>query len=154
MRSKERETKAEKVIKMLGEKYCITLVKRIVCIILAAFEIEKRVISEELKLSLKSIKKYEKMLNNGLPAELMTIKCSSKQSEPEDYRDEIFAEPEAGEYKTLRQIKAMILAKTGLDRSRNSINVFLKKTDIAQSKQDLYLQRQTLSSSALSAKTY
>ena len=128
------ESKIEKVMKILGEKFCITLVKRIICVIQLAFEIEKETIAEKLKLSLKSIKKYDKMLESGLVLEILSIKGSSRKSELEDYKEEIFAELEAGEYKTLRQIKAMIERKTGLSRSRNSINLFLKKTDIARSK--------------------
>lgn len=124
----------EKVIKMLEEKFCITLVKRIICVILLAFEIEKQTIAEKLDLSVKSVKKYDKMLERGQLSEILSIKGNSRKSELEDYKDEIFTELEAGEYKTLRQIKAMILAKFGLSRSRNSINLFLKKTDIAHSK--------------------
>ena len=132
----------EKIIKMLEQKFCITLVKRIVCIILLAVEIDKNTISEKLKLSMKSVKKYETMLNKDMLTEIISIKGSSRKSELEDYKDEIISELEAGEYKTLRQIKAMILTKFGLSRSRNSINLFLKKTDTAQSKSDLSLQKQ------------
>jgi transposase len=85
-------------------------------------------------LSLKSIKKYENMLNNGLVEEIITIKGNSRKSELDDYKEEILSELESGEYKTLRQIAAMIKSKTGLIRSRQRINVFLKKTATAQSK--------------------
>ena len=124
----------EKVIRILEQKFCITLVKRIICVILIAFEIDRKIIAEKCKISLKSVKKYEKMLREGKESEIIAIKGSSKKSELEDYKEGIFAELEAGEYKTLRQIKAMILEKTGLSRSRNSINIFLKKTNIARSR--------------------
>jgi len=124
----------EKVIKMLEEKFCITLVKRIICVILLAFEIERQTIADKLDLSLKSVKKYDKMLDSGLLSEILSIKGNSRKSELEDYKEEIFAELEAGEYKTLRQIKAMIMSKFGVERSRNSINIFLKKTDTVRSK--------------------
>jgi transposase len=124
----------EKVIKMLELKFCTTLVKRIICVILIAFEIDRTLIREKLKLSEKSIKKYENMLNEGLVSELLTIQGNSRKSELEDYKDDILSELEAGEYKTLRQIAAMIKSKTGLVRSRHRINVFLKKTGTAQSK--------------------
>jgi transposase len=124
----------EKAIKMLELKFCTTLVKRIICVILIAFEIDRTLISEKLKLSVKSIKKYENMLNKGLVEELLTIKGNSRKSELDDYKEEILSELELGEYKTLRQIAAMIKSKTGLVRSRHRINVFLKKTATAQSK--------------------
>lgn len=124
----------EKVIKMLELKFCETLVKRIICVVLLAFELDKKIISDKLGISERSIKKYDKMLGNGLINELMTIKGNTRKSELEDYKEEILAELEGGEYKTLRQIKAMIEAKTGLNRSRYRISIFLKKTNIAQSK--------------------
>jgi len=127
-------TKINFVIKMLGKIVCITIVKRILCVILLAFEIEPNIIAEKLKLSKPSIKKYEKMLNEGQINELMTIKGNWRKSELEDYREEILSELEAGEYKNLRQIQVMIEKKTGLKRSRQRINVFLKKTNIAHSK--------------------
>jgi len=133
----------EKIIKMLEEKFCITLVKRIICVILLALEIDKKTIAEKLSVSMKSVKKYEEMLKNDMLTEIMSIKGSSRVSELEDYKDGIIAELEAGEYKTLRQIKAMILTKFGLSRSRNSINLFLKKTATAQSKSALSRQKQT-----------
>ena len=124
----------EKAIKMLELKFCKTLVKRIICVILLAFETDKKIIVEKLGISERSIKKYESMLKNGMIKELVTIKGNSRKSELEDYKEEIFAELEAGEYKTLRQIKAMIERKTGLIRSRYRISIFLKKTNIAQSR--------------------
>jgi transposase len=124
----------EKAIKMLEMRFCTTLVKRIICVILLAFELDKKVISDKLGLSERSIKKYGVMLERDLISELLSIKGNSRKSELEDYREEIFAELEAGEYKTLRQIKAMIERKTGLIRSRYRIGVFLKKTNIAQSR--------------------
>jgi transposase len=122
----------EKAIKMLEQKFCITLVKRIICVILLAFEVDKKIISEKLGLSERSIKKYNNMAESGSIEELLTIKGNTRKSELEEYREEIFAEHESGEYKTLRQIKAMTEAKTGLVRSRVRIGVFLKKTDTAQ----------------------
>ena len=124
----------EKIIKMLEQKFCITLVKRILCVILLAIEIDKITISEKLNLSMKSVKKYETMLNDDKLTEIVSIKGSSRKSELEDYKEEILSELEAGEYKTLRQIKAMINSKFGLSRSRNSINLFLKKTDTVRSR--------------------
>jgi len=128
------EAKINRVMEMLEKILCITIVKRILCVILLAFEIDKNIIAEKLKLSSKSIKKYEAMLEEGRIDELMSIKSPNRKSELEEYKEEILTELEAGEYKNLRQIQAMIENKTGLKRSRQRINVFLKKTNIALSK--------------------
>ena len=93
----------EKVIKMLGTNFCKTLVKRIICVILLAFEVDKKIIVEKLSISERSIKKYEHMLESGLVNELVTIKGNSRKSELEEYKEEILTELESGEYKTLRK---------------------------------------------------
>jgi transposase len=121
------KTKTEKIIQMLEKIMCITIVKRILCVILLAFDIDKNIIAEKLELSLKSIKKYETMFENDQTDELMSIKPTKRKSELENYKEEIFAELEAGEYKNLRQIQAVIERVTGLKRSRNRISEFLKK---------------------------
>ena len=121
------ETNVAKVMKMLETVFCITIVKRIICVILIAFEVDKNVIAAKLGISLKSIKKYSDMLNSGQTTELLTIKGNSRKSELVDYKDIIFAELENGTYKNLRQISQMIEQLTGLKRSRYRISVFLKK---------------------------
>ena len=125
------EKKIALIIKMLEKIVCATIVKRILCVIMLTFEIDKKIISEKLKLSSKSIKKYESMLHDSKIDELLIIKSNTRKSELQDYKEEILAELEVGEYKNLRQIQAMIEKKTGLKRSRQRINVFLKKTNIA-----------------------
>ena len=126
--SVENEITILKVIRMLEKLFCITVVKRIICITLLAFEVDETVISEKLNLSLKSIKKYRNMLISDQADELLSIKGNSRKSELEDYRDLILAELDQGSYKNLRQISAMIERLTGLKRSRYRISIFLKKT--------------------------
>lgn len=127
MQEKTSDTNIIKVIKMLEILFCTTIVKRIICVILLAFEVDKNIIAEKLNLSLKSVKKYNDMLNLGLLSELLSRKGNSRKSELEDYKDEIFTELEKGTYKNLRQISAMIERLTGIKRSRYRISVFLKK---------------------------
>lgn len=128
MQNKANETDIIKVIKMLETVFCITIVKRIICVILIAFEVDKDVIAEKLGLSPKSIKKYRDLLNSGQINVLLSIKGNPRKSELEDYKDIIFEELEKGTYKNLRQISTMIEQLTGLKRSRYRISVFLKKT--------------------------
>lgn len=129
MEDKTYETNITKVIKMLEVIFCTTIVKRIICVILIAFEVDKNVIADKLNLSTRSIKKYSDMLNAGQLNELLSRKSNSRKSELEDYKDIIFSELEKGTYKNLRQISTMIERLTGLKRSRYRISVFLKKTD-------------------------
>jgi transposase len=49
-----------------------------------------------------------------------------RASELDDYREVIFAELDRGAYRTLREIAVMIEEKTGLKRSRNRIQIFLR----------------------------
>jgi transposase len=126
--------KINKIMAMLGKIMCITLVKRVLCVILLAFEVEKKIIGEKLNLSAKSIKKYEALLNSDDLESLLSIKKPNRTSKLEDYAEVILSELEAGEYRTLRQIQSMIEKKTGLVRSRQRINVFLKKKGIVLSK--------------------
>lgn len=128
--NKADETNIAKVMETLETIFCITIVKRIICVILIAFEVDKNIIAQKLSLSLKSVKKYNDILNSDKLNELLMIKGNSRKSELEDYKDVIFAELENGTYKNLRQIATMIEKLTGLKRSRYRISVFLKKTDI------------------------
>ena len=90
------KTKIKKVVQMLEKIVCATIVKRILCVILLAFEIDRNIIAEKLELSLKSIKKYESMLENGQTNELLSIKSTKRKSELEEHKEKIFAELEAG----------------------------------------------------------
>ena len=127
MHDKTTEQNVTRVIKMLEGIFCATIIKRIICAILIAFEVDKQVIADKLGLSLKSVKKYSEMLNSGQTNQLLTIKGNSRKSELEDYKAIIFTELENGTYKNLRQISAMIERLTGLKRSMYRISVFLKK---------------------------
>jgi len=128
MENSKNEKNISQVVEMLNCVFCETIVKRIICVILIAFEIDKNIIASKLNLSEKSIKKYDDMLNSGQLNELLSIKGNSRRSELDDYKEIIFAELENGTYKNLRQISAMIEKLTGLKRSRYRISVFLKKT--------------------------
>lgn len=123
------EKAVSNVVKMLEKMYCITIVKRILCVILIAFDVDKNIIASKLNLSLKSINKYEAMLHKEQIDEILSIKGNSRKSELEDYKDLIFTELEQGTYKNLRQISEMIERLTGLKRSRYRISIFLKKNE-------------------------
>jgi len=134
MDNNKNEKNVIQVVEMLERMFCITIAKRIICVILIAFEIDKTIIASKLNLSTKSVKKYSDMLNSGQLSQLLLIKGNSRRSELEDYKEIIFAELENGTYKNLRQISEMIEKLTGLKRSRYRISVFLKKTASVQYK--------------------
>ena len=123
-RSSER---AKKIMSMLNRFFCITVVKRIICVVLLAFDVDAEKIHKELDLSYKSIKKYKSLLDSEEYEQLIRMGEHKRESELEDYKEIIFKELDSGAYHTLRAISVMIEEKTGLKRSRNRIQVFLKK---------------------------
>ncbi len=123
-RSKRR---IDRVISLLKEYFGITLVKRILCIVMLALEVDTQEICDKVGLSYKSVKKYETMLDGEEYGKLLEIDKAEKTSELADYKDIIFGELDSGAYRTLREIAVMIEEKTGLKRSRNRIQIFLRK---------------------------
>ena len=123
-RSKER---VKKVISLLSKVLCKTVAKRILCIMLLAFEVDAERICVELGLSSKSLKKYEAILDSEEYERLLQMGKHKRASELDDYQEVIFAELDRGSYRTLREIAVMIEEKTGLKRSRNRIQIFLRK---------------------------
>jgi len=124
---KKSNDRAGKVIKILGRFFCATLVKRIICVVLLAFDVDIERIQGELGLSYKSIKKYERMLDSSEYEDIIHMGEHNRASELDDFKDVIFAELDSGAYHTLHQIAVMIKEKTGLERSRNRIQIFLRK---------------------------
>jgi hypothetical protein len=118
--------RVKKVIVLLSRFMCLTLVKRIICAILIAFEVDAEKIRHELGLSYKSFKKYEAMLDSDEYEQLMQMGKHKRPSELDDYKEIIFEELDSGTYRTLREIAVMIEKKTGLKRSRNRIQIFLR----------------------------
>jgi transposase len=121
------DERVEKVKCLLSKFFCVTLVKRILCIVLLAFGVEDEIIRRALGLSCKSFKKYKAMLDSNEYSRLLRMGEHKRSGELDDYREVIFAELDRGEYRTLREIAVMIEMKTGLKRSRNRINIFLRK---------------------------
>ena len=119
--------RVKKVVGLLSRFFCMTIVKRILCAVLLAFEVDAEVIRRNLGLSDKSIRKYEAMLDSDEYEQLSHIGPRKRESELDDYKDAIFAELDSGVYRTLREIAVMIERKTGLRRSRNRIHIFLRK---------------------------
>ncbi len=124
---KKSEERVKRIIELLGEYFGITLVKRILCIVMLAFEVDAQRICEKVGLTYKSVKKYERMLDSEEYMQLLQMGKREKRSELEDYKEVIFKEVDSGAYRTLREIAVMIKEKTGLERSRNRIQKFLRR---------------------------
>jgi transposase len=122
-RSSER---VKKVMDLLRRFFCVTLVKRILCVVLLSFDVDAEKIHHKLGLSYKSIKKYEATLDSDEYEQLLHMGEHKRPSELEDYTGIIFQELDSGAYRTLREIAIMIEKKTGLKRSRNRIHIFLR----------------------------
>ena len=121
------EERIEKVMCLLRKFFCVTIMKRILCVILLAFGIDDGEIRRALGLSYKSFNKYKTLLDSDDYNQLLHMGEHRRSGELDDYREDIFAELDSGAYHTLREIVIMIEKKTGLKRSRNKINVFLRK---------------------------
>ncbi len=117
----------ERIIELLGGYFGITLIKRILCVVMLAFEVDAHRICEKVGLTYKSVKKYEHMLDSEEYMQLLQMGKHEKASELEEYKEVIFKELDSGAYRTLREISVMIKEKTGLGRSRNRIQKFLRK---------------------------
>lgn len=123
-RGKER---IERVINLLRVYFGTTLVKRILCAVMLALEVDTHKICSTLGLTYKSVKKYERILDSEEYMLLLQMGKHEKSSELDDFKEVIFKELDSGAYRTLREIAVMIKEKTGLERSRNRIHKFLHR---------------------------
>jgi len=117
----------QKVIKLLSRFFCMTVIKRILCAVLLAFDVDAEKICDGLGLSYKSFKKYEAMLDSKEYEQLLHMGEHKRPNDLNDYKGLIFTELDSGAYRTLREIAVMIEKKTGLKRSRNRVQIFLRK---------------------------
>ena len=112
---------------LLSRIFCLTVVKRILCVVLIAFEVDTERICQELGLSYKSLLKYRAMLDSEGYEQLLHMEKHTRANDLDDFKGLIFRELDSGAYRTLREIAVMIEKKTGLKRSRNRIQIFLRK---------------------------
>jgi len=117
----------QKTMKLLSRFFCMTVIKRILCAVLLAFNVDAEKIRDGLGLSYKSFKKYEAMLDSKEYEQLLHMGEHKRPNDLNDFKGLIFTELDSGAYRTLREIAVMIEKKTGLKRSRNRIQVFLRK---------------------------
>jgi len=121
------EARVNKVMEMLSSILCKTLVKRVIFAVLLAYGVDRATARKDLDLSYKSAKKYEELLDSDGYGQLLHRSERKRGSDLDDFKDLIFGELDSGAYRTLREIAVMIEEKTGLRRSRNRIQIFIRK---------------------------
>jgi transposase len=121
------ERRIKRIIDLLKGYFGITLIKRILCIVMLAFEVDAQEICKKIGLTYKSVKKYERILDGEEYMQLLEMGKHEKRSDLEHHKELIFKELDSGAYRTLREIAMMIKEKTGLERSRNRIQQFLRR---------------------------
>jgi hypothetical protein len=110
------------------EKIGIILAKRLFCVLLLLFEIDRKVIVEKLGVSRLTVKKYSTLIESGNIQDIFADPVYRRRSDMEDFREEIMAELDKKPARTLREAAAVIEEVSGLKRSLPQVMKFLKKT--------------------------
>jgi hypothetical protein len=99
------------------EKIGIILAKRLFCVVLLLFEIDKNIIVEKLGVSLLTVKKYRALIGSGNVRDIFADTVYRRRSDREDFREAIMAELDKKPARTLREAAAVIEEVSGLKRS-------------------------------------
>jgi hypothetical protein len=110
------------------EKIGIILAKRLFCVLLLLFDIDRKIIVEKLGVSRLTVKKYSVLIESGNIQDIFADRVYRRRSEMEDYRDDTTAELDKKAARTLREAAAVIEGVCGLKRSLPQVMKFLKKT--------------------------
>jgi transposase len=108
----------------------IRFTKKLFCVLLLLFDVDKKEIIEKLGISRLSVKKYDEFLQSGNLRQLFADNTYRRKSEMEDYRSEIMAALDETPARTLREAAVIIERVSGLKRSLPQVMNFLKKTAI------------------------
>jgi transposase len=120
--------KINEFITIAEEKIGILLAKRLFCVLLLLFEIDRKIIVEKLGVSRATVKKYGALLEAGNIQDIFADTVYRRRSEMEDFREQIMAELDKKPARTLREAAAVIEEVSGLKRSLPQVMKFLKKT--------------------------
>jgi hypothetical protein len=111
------------------KKIGIILAKRLFCVLLLLFEIDRKIIIEKLGVSRLTVKKYSALIESGNIQDIFADTVYRRRSEMEDFREEIMVELDKKPARTLREAATVIEEVSGLKRSLPQVMKFLKKTD-------------------------
>jgi hypothetical protein len=121
--------KIKEFMTIAEEKIGIILAKRLFCVLLLLFEIDRKVIVEKLGVSRLTVKRYSTLIESGNIQDIFADTVYRRRSEMEDFREEIMAEFDKKPARTLREAAVVIEEVSGLKRSLPQVMKFLKKTD-------------------------
>jgi transposase len=120
--------KINEFITIAEEKVGILLAKRLFCVLLLLFEIDRKIIVEKLGVSRATVKKYGALIESGTMRDIFADTVYRRKSDMEDFREQIMAELDKKPARTLREAAAVIEEVSGLKRSLPQVMKFLKKT--------------------------
>jgi hypothetical protein len=120
--------KIKEFMTIAEENIGIILTKRLFCVLLLLFEIDRKVIVEKLGVSRLTVKKYSTLIEPGNIQDIFADTVYRRRSEMEDFREGIMTELEKKPARTLREAAAVIEEVSGLKRSLPQVMKFLIKT--------------------------
>ena len=115
-------------MRLAEEKIGIILAKRLFCVLLLLFEVDRKIIIEKLGVSRLTVKKYSALIGSGNMQDIFEDTVYRRRSEMEDFREQIMVELDKKPVRTLREAAAVIEEVSGLKRSLPQVMKFLKKT--------------------------
>jgi transposase len=119
--------KIKEFMTIAEEKIGIILAKRLFCVLLLLFGVDRKIIVEKLGVSRLTVKKYGTLIETGNVQDIFADTVYRRRSEMEDFREEIMAELDKKPARTLREAAAVIEEVCGLKRSLPQVMKFLKK---------------------------
>jgi transposase len=118
--------KIKEFMTIADEKIGIILAKRLFCVLLLLFEIDRKIIVEKLGVSRLTMKKYSTLIESGNIQAIFADTVYRRRSDMEDFREEIMAEMDKRPARTLREAAAVIEEVCGLKRSLPQVMKFKK----------------------------
>ncbi|MDR1587151.1 MAG: hypothetical protein LBS57_06835, partial [Treponema sp.] len=84
--------KIDEFMRLAEEKIGIILAKRLFCVLLLLFEIDRKTIVGKLDVSRTTVKKYGALIESGNIQDIFADTVYRRRSEMEDFREQIMAE--------------------------------------------------------------
>jgi transposase len=118
----------EEVMRFLQLLMCVTLVKRVVSMLLIAFGLPNKNVTELTGLCDKSVRTLRKSLENGEIDSLFSIGKGGRKRKLKDVESEIVEAVNSGSYHSQQEIADMVHERYGIRVTPNTISRLLKKT--------------------------
>jgi transposase len=115
------------LLELVEGTFGIRFAKKVFCVLLLIFGVDKKEIIEKLGISRFSVKKYDEFLQSGNIRQLFADNTYRRKSEMEDYRSEIMAELDKTPARTPREAAVIIERVSGLKRKFAASDEVFKK---------------------------